>query len=86
MTAISETPNKLTNLQATLLQVFDKNVSDSDLLEIKSLLSAYFFEKAQQEADEIMSTRNQTVEQLNEEVEALNIGNRTEYLRSIRNK
>lgn len=64
MTAVSGKPKKLSNLQATLLQLFDQNLSDDELVEIKSLLSNYFYEKAQQEADRVMSERSQTLETL----------------------
>jgi hypothetical protein len=45
--------NKLTNLQLELLKVFSFDVSESDLLEIKIMLSNYFLEKARDEADRL---------------------------------
>jgi hypothetical protein len=43
----------LTNLQMELLKIFSYNLSEHQLMEIKSLLSKYFSEKATVEMDKL---------------------------------
>ena len=47
------TLDKLTNLQHELLKVFQYDLKENQLLEIKQLLSAYFAEKATSEMDSL---------------------------------
>lgn len=49
---------KLSNLQLELLKVFSFELSDEQIREIKSLLSAYFAEKVTSEMDELFKTNN----------------------------
>ncbi|MGB3586194.1 MAG: hypothetical protein WBA23_06620 [Tunicatimonas sp.] len=44
---------KLTNLQVELLELFQYDLSDSQLEEVRSLLAHYFAEKATQEMDRL---------------------------------
>lgn len=53
---------KLSNLQLELLKIFSRNISDEQLLEIKSILSAYFAEKATTEMDRLWDEKGWTHE------------------------
>ncbi|MEM6262123.1 MAG: hypothetical protein AAGI38_06410 [Bacteroidota bacterium] len=51
---------KLTNLQLELLQMFEKELPDEQLLEVRDLLSAYFAKKATDEMDKLWEERGWT--------------------------
>lgn len=46
-------PGQLTNLQLELLRVFQYELPDNQLIEIKNLLSNYFADKATEEMDKV---------------------------------
>lgn len=46
-------PGQLTNLQLELLRVFQYELPDNQLIEIKNLLSNYFADKATEEIDKV---------------------------------
>ena len=52
------------NLQLELLRLYSKNISESDLEQIKSFLAHYFASKAMDEADRIWEEKNYTAEQI----------------------
>jgi hypothetical protein len=52
------TSDKLTNLQHELLKVFQYNLSEGQLLEIRGLLATYFAEKATDEMDRLWETQS----------------------------
>lgn len=56
------TAQKLTNLQLELLKVFSFELSDEQMLEIRSLLANYFAEKATEEADRLWDEQGWTEE------------------------
>lgn len=63
-------PKKLSNLQIELLKVFTYDLSDLQLLEIKTLLANYFAEKATERMDELWEERgwsNDTMKQWGQE-------------------
>jgi len=45
--------NRLTNLQLELIKLFNYNLSERQLLEVKDMLSKYFAGKATEEMDKI---------------------------------
>lgn len=53
-----DTRGHLTNLQLELLKVFQYELPDNQLLEIKTLLSAYFANKATSEMDKLWDEKN----------------------------
>lgn len=60
----------LSNLQIELLKTFKYDLSESQLLEIKSLLSNYFAEKATREMDKFCEENgwnDETIEALSKE-------------------
>ena len=54
--------HKLSNLQLELLKVFSRNLSDSQLLEIKQILANYFAQKATEEMDRLWDEKGWTNE------------------------
>jgi hypothetical protein len=55
-------PHKLSNLQLELLKVFSRNLSDTQLLEIKRILVQYFAQKATEEMDKVWDEKGWTNE------------------------
>ena len=51
---------KLTNAQVELLRLFNKNVSDEDLMEIKRIISNYYWGKLQKKVDESVTKHGYT--------------------------
>jgi len=56
------TAQKLTNLQVELIKVFSFDLSEAQVLEIRSLLANYFADKATEEADRLWEERGWTDE------------------------
>ena len=50
---MSQSTNRLTNLQLELIKLFNYNLSQTQLLEVKDLLSNYFADKATNEMDQL---------------------------------
>ena len=57
---------KLSNLQIELLKVFSYNLSDSQLLDIKTLLANYFAQKASDRMDELWEEKGWTADTMKE--------------------
>lgn len=82
-----ETPRKLSNMQAVLLQMFETDLSESDLKEVKNLLSRFLFKKAEEAAEIAMKEKGVTMEQIEQELkDNIENGSRTEYLKKLRSK
>jgi hypothetical protein len=61
MTGVTSPPlSQFTNLQWQLLQLYNRNVSEEKLLEIKQLLSNYFAEKAASAMDNLWEEKGWT--------------------------
>jgi hypothetical protein len=84
MTQTIDVHRKLSNAQVLLLQLFERDLPEDDLKEVKNLLTRFWFKKAEQEAERSMTAKGMTNQQLNKEIDELNEGNRTEYLNKIR--
>lgn len=56
------TNNQLSNLQLELLKMFKYELSDEQLLEIKSMLAKYFADKATKEMDRLWEENGWTNE------------------------
>jgi len=54
--------NQLSNLQLELLKIFKYELSDEQLLEVKSLLAKYFADKATEEMDRLWEENGWTNE------------------------
>ena len=52
--------HKLSNLQLELLKLFTLNVSEKDLIEIKTLIAKYFAKKAMDSADKVWDEKGWT--------------------------
>lgn len=48
----------LSNIQVELLKLYESNVSDETLLEMKKVLAKFFLEKARQQADSVWEEKN----------------------------
>ncbi|MGA0560305.1 hypothetical protein ACO2Q8_26815 [Larkinella sp. VNQ87] len=48
----------LTNLQVELMKLYARQIPESDLLEIRALLAAYFANKAMDETDRLWEENN----------------------------
>jgi len=82
-----ETPRKLSNMQAVLLQMFETDLSENDLKEVKNLLSRFLFNKAEEAAEIAMKEKGVTMKQIEQEMkDNIENGNRTEYLKKLRSK
>ena len=56
----------LSNLQLELLKMFSFNLSDTQLLEIKSILAAYFADKITQDVDTLFAEKGWGPEKIEE--------------------
>jgi len=56
---------KLNAVQLHLLQMFSKNMTDNELIEIKKLLSNYYFKKVEEEVDAFWAKKKFTQETWN---------------------
>lgn len=61
-----ESTRKLTNLQIELLKIFRFDISEDQVNEIRSLLSAYFAKKVTSEIDSLFETNNWGAEKIEE--------------------
>lgn len=57
---MTQSTNRLTNLQVELLKLFKYNLSQKQLLEVKDLLAKYFAEKATREMDKLWEEKGLT--------------------------
>ncbi len=58
MSSIDQSQPPFSNLQMELLKIFDRHLSDEDLLEIKLLLAKHFLEKSMNAADKVWDKNN----------------------------
>jgi DNA replication protein DnaD len=82
-TAQKYTPRKLSNVQTLLLQMFETNLSENDLKEVRNVLTRHFFKKAEQSADKHMKENGITLKDINKGIAELN-ENRTAYTQKMR--
>ena len=60
MSSLTQAQPPFSNLQMELLKIFDRHLSDEDLLEIKLLLAKHFLEKSMYTADKVWVKNNWT--------------------------
>ena len=63
--AVSQAPNRLSNLQLELLKLYSYNVSDEEVRDIKRMLAEYFSKKIDEEIDQLWEEKawnTQTIE------------------------
>ena len=75
--------HKLTNVQAMLLQTFQFDLPEIELLEVKKVLSKHFAQKAREEADKLINEGAVTLEDLDKASQEI-IKDRGSYLKKIR--
>ena len=76
-------PQRLTNGQALLLELFHQDLTENDLQEVRNLLSRHFAQKARIEAQKYVQENNISQKELKQTTGSIH-DNRTEYLRKIR--
>ena len=79
----STTPRRLSNAQALLLQLFERDLSESELTDMRQVLTKHFAKKAEVEAERMLKLKKQSAKQLEQESAAIN-ENRTAYLQQLR--
>ena len=84
MVATLEHPRKLSNAQALMLQLFERELPEEDLKEMRNILAKFLFKKAELEAEKSMKANGLTLNQLNKDIEEINNGNRTDHLKKLR--
>ena len=77
--------HKLTNVQAMLLQAFQFDLPEIELLEVKKVLSKHFAHKAREEADKLINEGVVKLEDLEKASEEI-INDRGSYLKKIRSE
>lgn len=80
MTPASPT-KKLTNAQMALLELFNVEMSDRDVEELRRLLMQHYRTKLEAEVDQVQLRTGKTTAQLEED---MRFDNRSERLKSIR--
>ena len=81
----AQNTHKLTNVQAMLLQTFQFDLPELELLEVKKVLSKHFAQKAREEADELINDGTMKLEDLEEASKEI-INDRGSYLKKIRSE
>lgn len=66
-----------------LLQLFERDLSESELMDVRRVLMKHFARKAEDEAERILDERNKTVQEIEKDTATLN-ENRTAYLQQLR--
>ena len=81
----AQNTHKLTNVQALLLQTFQFDLTEIELLEVKKLLTNHFAQKAREEADKLINDGVVKLEDLDKASEEI-INDRGSYLKKIRSE
>ena len=61
-----EIPTPMTNLQHELLKLYNMEVSESELLDVKHLIGTYFLQKASNEASKVWEQKGYDTNTLNQ--------------------
>ena len=85
MTQAIDTHRKLSNVQVVLLQAFQFDLPDAELLEVKEVLSKHFAHKARMEADRLIDEGKITLKGLEKASKQIT-EHRGNYLKKIRNE
>lgn len=76
-------PRKLTSAQALLLRLFDRDLPETELTDLRQVLTKHFAKKAEAEAGRLLKANGQTANDIGQDTQAIN-ENRTAYLRKVR--
>jgi len=79
----AQNTQKLTNVQAMLLQTFQFDLPEIELLEVKKVLSKHFALKAREEADKLINDGAVKLEDLEKASKEI-VNHRGNYLKKIR--
>lgn len=76
-------PQRLSNAQAAILQLFQNDLSDEELNELRRVLVQYLFKKAENAAEKAMKEKGKTIEDIERSSDEIN-EHRGNYLKRIR--
>lgn len=79
--AATSTTKKLTNAQMALLELFDVDMSDREVADLRRLLMQHFRTRLEAEVDKVQKQTGKTTAEMEKE---MRFTNRTERLTSIR--
>lgn len=74
-------PHKLNDMQITLLRMFNRDMTDKEMTEVRKLILDYYDEKLEAELNEVVAKKNYTQQDFDE---ILNRQNRTEFNQAIK--
>lgn len=76
-------PRRLSNAQSLLLQLFERDLPESELTDMRRLLTRHFAQKAEEEAERILNERNESAQDIEKDSASIN-ENRTTYVQQLR--
>ena len=74
-------PRRLSNAQSLLLTLFERDLSETELTDMRQVLTKHFAQKAETETERILKQKKQSAEQVEQDSAAMN-ENRTGYLQN----
>jgi hypothetical protein len=74
-------PHKLNDMQITLLRMFNRDMTDQEVTEVRKLILDYYDEKLNAELTSVIAQKKYTQQDFNE---ILNRQNRTEFNQEIK--
>ena len=80
---VSPSPRRLSNAQSLLLQLFERDLPEAELTDMRRLLTRHFAQKAEEEAERILNERHESAQEIEKDSAALN-ENRTAYVQQLR--
>lgn len=78
-------PRKLTNGQALLLQLFERELTEEDLTAVRQVLVKHLAKKAEAEAERILKEKRIDAKTIEKETNGIN-ENRTQYFNKLRSE
>lgn len=79
---LSPSPRRLSNAQSMLLQLVERDLPESELTDMRRLLTRHFAQKAEQEAERILNERHESAQEIESDSETIN-ENRTAYVQQL---
>ena len=80
---VSPSPRRLSNAQSLLLQLFERDLPEAELTDMRRLLARHFAQKAEEAADRILNECHESAQDLEKDSAAIN-ENRTAYAQQLR--
>ncbi|WP_020601937.1 hypothetical protein [Spirosoma spitsbergense] len=80
---LSPSPRRLSNAQSLLLQLFERDLPESELIDVRRVLTKHFAQKAEEEAERILNDRHELAQDIEKDSAGIN-ENRTNYAQTLR--